>query len=160
LDKPKRLDLSSRHHRTILSRLFKADTYLKPAWPIWTRREVFCVDGDTQSVPLPEGEDFGGFKRTLEAFLDGYHCSSVNWTAEWKNVRYAPQFRLLRPTKALRYTAHQLLAVFRALRYNDYFKSLSFYNIDFSSLSWVIDNNRRLESTVWISRTGMLYVSF
>jgi hypothetical protein len=154
-NKPNRLQLSSKHHRTILSKMFKADTFLKPAWPLWTRREVFFIDGDRQHPHLPAGEDFGGFKRTLDAFIEGYNCQEVNWTPQWKNVRYAPEFRLLPPTGQSSYTAHQLLAVFRALRYNSYFKSLSFRDIDFSSLSWVVDNEHRLESSVWISRTGM-----
>ncbi|RYO81174.1 hypothetical protein DL762_007274 [Monosporascus cannonballus] len=154
MDRPERLDLSSRHHRTILSKLFKADTYLKPAWPLWTRREVFVIDGESQPIHLPEGEDYGGFKRTLEAFLEAYHCADVNWTVQWKDARYQPEFRLLPPTRRSQYSAYQLLAVFRALRYNDFFKSLSFRDIDFSSLSWLSDNSKRLESTIWISRTG------
>ena len=154
LDRPEKLDLSSRHHRTILSKLFKADTYLKPAWPLWTRREVFFIDGESQPIHLPEGEDYGGFKRTLEAFIAAYRCAGVNWTVEWGNVRYQPEFRLLPPTKQPQYSAYQLLAVFRALRYNDFFKSLSFRDIDFSNLSWLFDNSKRMESTVWISRTG------
>ncbi|RYP50431.1 hypothetical protein DL768_004023 [Monosporascus sp. mg162] len=148
MDRPERLDLSSRHHRMILSKLFKADTYLKPAWPLWTRREVFVVDGESQPIHLPEGEDYGGFKRTLEAFLEAYHCADVNWTVQWKDARYQPEFRLLPPTRQSQYSAYQLLAVFRALRYNDFFKSLSFRDIDFSSLSWLSDNNKRLESTM------------
>ncbi|RYP09539.1 hypothetical protein DL764_001224 [Monosporascus ibericus] len=148
MDRPERLDLSSRHHRTILSKLFKADTYLKPAWPLWTRREVFVIDGESQPIHLPEGEDYGGFKRTLEAFLEAYHCADVNWTVQWKDARYQPEFRLLPPTRQPQYSAYQLLAVFRALRYNDFFKSLSFRDIDFSSLSWLSDNNKRLESTM------------
>ncbi|CAJ2510019.1 Uu.00g059190.m01.CDS01 [Anthostomella pinea] len=154
LDQPTKVELSTRYYRSILSKLFKADTYLKPAWPLWTRREVFLVDGEAQQIPLPNGEDYGGFKTTLEAFLEGYHCPPVDWTVKWKNVRYAPEFRLLPPTQRSQYTAHQLLAVFRALRFNDYFKSLSFCDVGFSNLSNVFDNTRRLESTIWLSRTG------
>ncbi|KAI1637204.1 hypothetical protein F4809DRAFT_605928 [Biscogniauxia mediterranea] len=154
LDEPKKLALSSRYHRIILSKLFKADAYLKPAWPLWTRCEVFLVDGEALQTPLPNGEDYGGFKTTLDAFLEGYHCPSVNWKVEWKNVQHPPQFRLLQPKIQSQYTAHQLLAVLRALRFNDYFKSLSFQDIDFQNLFGVVDNAKRLESTVWLSRTG------
>ena len=134
--------------------LFKADTYLKPAWPLWTRREVFFIDGESQPIHFPEGEDYGGFKRTLDAFIAAYRCEGVKWTVEWQDVRHSPEFRLLPPTKQPQYSAYQLLAVFRALRYNDFFKSLSFRDIDFSNLSWLFDNSKRMESTVWISRTG------
>ncbi|KAI0011770.1 RNI-like protein [Xylariaceae sp. FL0662B] len=156
LDKPVKLELSSRHHKNILSTLFEADTYLKPAWPLWTRREVFFIDGEAQQTPLPNGEDYGGFKTTLEAFIKGYNCLPVNWTVRWKHVQHphVPEFRLLPPKKQSRYTAHQLLAVFRALRFNDFFRSLSFAEIDFSSLVGASDNVVRLESTVWLSRTG------
>ncbi|KAI1393593.1 RNI-like protein [Hypoxylon trugodes] len=154
LEKPRKLELSSRHHRSISSKLYKADTYLKPAWPLWTRREVFFIDGEAPQMPLPNGEDYGGFRTTLEAFIHGYNCSPVNWTVKWKDVRHPPQFCLLAPKEKSKYTAYQLLAVFRALRFNDYFKSLSFKDVDFSSLSGVSDNSARLESTVWLSRTG------
>ncbi|KAI0131748.1 RNI-like protein [Hypoxylon sp. NC0597] len=153
-DKPKKLELASRHHRNISSKLYKADMYLKPAWPLWIRREVFFIDGEAPQVPLPNGEDYGGFRTTLQAFIEGYCSAPVNWTVKWKNVRHAPQFCLLTPKEQSKYTKYQLLAVFRALRFNDYFKSLSFYDIDFSSLSGAVDNTARLESTVWISRTG------
>ncbi|KAJ1335152.1 leucine-rich repeat-containing protein 16 [Microdochium nivale] len=154
LDKPCKLQLSSRHYRTITTKLLKADTYLKPAWPFWTRREIFIIEGDSQQIHVPEGDDYGGFRRTLEAFIEGYHCAPVNWTVVWKDVRHAPEFRLLPPTKAPQYSAHQLLAVFRALRFNDYFKSLSFSKIDLSPLAAQYDNASRYESTVWVSRTG------
>ncbi|KAK7987465.1 hypothetical protein PG989_007780 [Apiospora arundinis] len=153
LDAPKKIELSSRHHRSIISRLFKADTYLKPAWPLWTRREIFFVDGETDHIHLPEGEDYGGFKRTLDAFLEGYHCPPVNWRVNWEGARFAPEFQLRPPSKT-KYSGHQLLAVFRALRFNDYFKSLNFDGVDFSALSGVYDNSKRLEPTPWLSRTG------
>ncbi|KAK7952692.1 uncharacterized protein PG986_008420 [Apiospora aurea] len=155
LDSPKKIGLSSRHHRSIISQLFKADTHLKPAWPLWTRREIFFVDGETDHIHLPEGEDYGGFKRTLEAFLEGYHCPSVDWKVNWESARFSPEFQLLRPKKRmLKYSGYQLLAVFRALRFNDYFKSLNFDGVDFSALSNMYDNSKRLEPTPWLSRTG------
>ncbi|KAI1313617.1 hypothetical protein F5Y03DRAFT_103357 [Xylaria venustula] len=154
LEQPRTLELSSRYHQNILSKLFKADTYLKPAWPLWTRREVFYFNDDTQQMPLPNGEDYGGFKTTLEAFIEGYHCRPVEWTVKWKDVQHAPQFCLLKARGQPQYSAHQLLAVFRALRFNEFFKSLSFRDIDFSRLANKFDNTRRLESTIWLSRTG------
>ncbi|XXH05118.1 hypothetical protein Hte_011542 [Hypoxylon texense] len=154
LEKPRKLELSSRHHRSISSKLYRADTYLKPAWPLWTRREVFCIDGEAPQMPLPNGEDYGGFMTTLEAFIQGYNCAPVEWTVQWKGVRHPPQFCLLEPKGQPKYTALQLLAVFRALRFNDFFKSLSFRDIDFASISGAFDNSSRLESTVWLSRTG------
>ncbi|KAI1122868.1 RNI-like protein [Nemania abortiva] len=154
LEPPRKLLLSSRYYRTILSRLFQADTYLKPAWPLWTRREVFHIDDGAQQMPLPNGEDYGGFRTSLEAFIQGYHCQPVEWTVKWKDVRHAPQFCLLKPRGELHYSAHQLLAVFRAIRFNEFFKSISFCDIDFSSLSNKFDNSQRLEPTISLSRNG------
>ncbi|KAF2995142.1 hypothetical protein E8E14_003339 [Neopestalotiopsis sp. 37M] len=154
LDRPRKLELSSQYHRSIVSRLFKSDTYLKPAWPLWTRRETFLIEGESQQMPLPSGEDYGGFKRTLEAFLEGYHSAPVEWKVNWRDVKYPPEFQLLSPPKSTTYTPHQLLAVFRALRFNDFFKSLSFRGVDFSTLSNLGDNAFRMEPTVWLSRTG------
>ncbi|KAI1427060.1 hypothetical protein F5Y12DRAFT_227774 [Xylaria sp. FL1777] len=148
------LELSSRYYQNILSKLFKADTYLKPAWPLWTRREVFHMNDDIQQMPLPNGEDYGGFKTTLEAFIDGYRCQPVEWIVKWKDVQHAPQFCLLEARDQPQYSALQLLAVFRALRFNDFFKSISFRDIDFSCLSNKSDNSQRLEPTIWLSRTG------
>lgn len=159
LDQPHKLQLSSRYHRTILSKLFQADMYLKPAWPLWTRREVFCIDDGAQQAPLPNGEDYGGVRTTLEAFIQGYRCQPVEWTVKWKDVRHAPQFCLLKPRGPSRYSAHQLLAVFRAIRFNEFFKSISFFDVDFSSLSSKFDNTQRLESTIWLSRTGQYLAS-
>ncbi|KAI0887205.1 RNI-like protein [Annulohypoxylon maeteangense] len=154
LENPTKLELSSRHHRSISSKLYKMDAYIKPAWPLWTRREVFFIDGEAPQMPLPNGEDYCGFKTTLGAFIEGYCCAPVDWMVQWKNVRHAPQFTLLAPKGQSSYNAYQLLAVFRALRFNDFFKSLSFRGIDFSSLAGIFDNTTRLESTTWLSRTG------
>ncbi|KAJ8125468.1 hypothetical protein O1611_g8171 [Lasiodiplodia mahajangana] len=154
LEPPRKLLLSSRYYRTILSRLFQTDTYLKPAWPLWTRREVFYIDDGAQQMPLPNGENYGGFRTSLEAFLEGYRCQPVEWTVRWKDVRHAPQFCLLKPKGQSHYSAHQLLAVFRALRFNEFFKSISFRDVDFSSLSNRFDNSQRLEPTISLSRTG------
>lgn len=112
------------------------------------------MNDETQQMPLPNGEDYGGFRTTLEAFIEGYHCQPVEWTVKWKDVQHAPQFCLLKPRGQSQYSAHQLLAVFRALRFNEFFKSISFRDIDFSRLSNKFDNTHRLESTIWLSRTG------
>ncbi|KAI1432040.1 RNI-like protein [Xylaria sp. CBS 124048] len=153
LEQPRQIQLSSRCHRAILSNLFRADMYLKPAWPLWTR-EAFHIHDESQKLPLPNGEDYGGFRTTLEAFIEAYHCPPVEWEVKWKGVRYPPQFCLLKPKHQSRYSCHQLLAVFRALRFNEFFHGISFRDIDFSSLVNKFDNTQRLESTIWLSRTG------
>jgi hypothetical protein len=96
-------------------------------------------------------EDFGCFKRTLDAYLAAYRCEPVGWEINWK-TRFAPEFRLL-PARCGSYSPLQLLAVLRALRYNDYFNSLSFRDVDLSVLYGLEDNTLRRVNVAYLSRT-------
>jgi hypothetical protein len=96
-------------------------------------------------------EDFGSFQRTLSAYLAAYRCEDVDWEINWK-TRFAPEFRLL-PGKRGPYSGLQLLAVLRALRYNDYFNSLSFRDVDLSVLYGLQDNTLRKVNVAYLSRT-------
>ena len=113
-----------------------ADRNLKPAWPQHLQKSVFDVKGCNIPDYPPPGEDFGSLKRTLDAYCASFNCEPVKWEVNWKteNPKYAPELRLLPPDKAEGYSGSQLLAMFRALRFNDYFKSLSFRGVDFSPL--------------------------
>ena len=99
-------------------------------------------------------EDFGSFRRTLEAYLAGYGCGDVEWAINWR-TRYAPEFRLLPPPpgKGGVYAPLQVLAVLRALRYNDYFNSLSFRGVDLSGLWGMEDCPGRRGGVAYLSRT-------
>jgi hypothetical protein len=128
------LELASRYYRQIIRSVGMADRYLKPAWPqMWQTREIFHVAGLQEAQYLVAKEDFGSFQRTLHAYLAAYGCEPVRWEINWRTP-YAPEFRLLPAKKGSAYTPRQLLAVFRALRYNDYFTSLSFQGVDLSVL--------------------------
>ncbi|KAL1838019.1 hypothetical protein VTJ49DRAFT_3142 [Mycothermus thermophilus] len=130
---PVTLELASRYYRQIIRAVGMADRYLKPAWPqMWQTREVFHVSGLQEAQYLVAKEDYGSFQRTLEAYLAAYQCDIVDWEINWRTP-YAPEFRLL-PARRGPYTPRQLLAVLRALRYNDYFASLSFRGVDLSVL--------------------------
>lgn len=82
-------------------------------------------------------EDFGCFDRTLVAY-------SASYDIDTSNIRYtidlecedAPCFKLLPPASKRRkqYTALELLAVMRALRYNESFVSISFSGINLDIL--------------------------
>lgn len=112
----------------------KADRFLKPCWPTTLQTlEVFRVSGLTDPQLLIAGDNYGGLKRTLDAFLSAYHCSPVEWEINWKTA-LAPEFRLLPPKTGDAYTNLQLLAVMRSLRYNGYFNSISFNGVDLSGL--------------------------
>ena len=87
-------------------------------------------------------EDYGCFDRTLVAYSAGYDIDT-------SNIRYsidvecedAPCVRLLLPASKQRpkYTALELLAVMRALRYNESFASVSFGGINLDILQGVRD---------------------
>ncbi|KAL2259165.1 hypothetical protein VTK26DRAFT_7251 [Humicola hyalothermophila] len=150
---PVTLELASRYYRQIIRVFGTADRFLKPVWPqLWQSREIFRVSGIKEPQYLVAREDFGSFKRTLDAYTAAYRCDSVDWEINWK-TRFAPEFRLL-PAKRGPYSPLQLLAVLRALRYNDYFNSLSFKDVDLSVLYGLEDNNspRRLNAA-YLSRT-------
>ncbi|CAK7226026.1 hypothetical protein SBRCBS47491_006086 [Sporothrix bragantina] len=150
---PVGLELSSRHYRRIILTLTKADKFLKPAWPTqWQTQEIFHVAGLPTPQHIVAGEDFGGFQRTLSAFYAAYRCNPVDWEINWRTP-FAPEFRVLPSTKGA-YTDLQLLAVLRALRYNDYFKSLSFFDVDLSSLLDKHDSSRK-GNVAYMSRSGV-----
>ncbi|CAK7207935.1 hypothetical protein SEUCBS139899_010750 [Sporothrix eucalyptigena] len=150
---PVGLELSSRHYRRIILTLTKADKFLKPAWPTqWQIQEIFHVAGLPTPQHIVAGEDFGGFQRTLSAFYAAYRCNPVDWEINWRTP-FAPEFRVLPSTKGV-YTDLQLLAVLRALRYNDYFKSLSFCEVDMSSLLEKYDSSRK-GNVAYMSRSGV-----
>lgn len=112
----------------------KADRFLKPCWPTTLQTvDVFHVSGLTDPQLLVAGDNYGGLKRTMDAFLSAYHCSPVDWEINWKTA-LAPEFRLLPPKTGGSYTNLQLLAVMRSLRYNAYFNSISFNGVDLSGL--------------------------
>lgn len=146
------LELASRYFRQIIRVFGTADRFLKPAWPqLWQVREIIRVSGLKEPQYLVPKEDFGSFKRTLDAYLAAYQCEDVDWEINWK-TRFAPEFRLL-PSKRGLYAPLQLLAVLRALRYNDYFISLSFRDVDLSVLYGLQDSTLRKANVAYLSRT-------
>ncbi|KAK0645927.1 hypothetical protein B0T16DRAFT_428892 [Cercophora newfieldiana] len=128
------LELASCQYRRIVRVFGMADRYLKPVWPqMWQSAEIFHVMGLKEPQYLVPREDFGSVRRTLDAYMAAYGCAPVEWEINWK-TRFPPEFRVLPAKDGSRYKALQLLAVLRALRYNDYFHSLSFRDVDLGPL--------------------------
>ncbi|KAK0732746.1 hypothetical protein B0T21DRAFT_200601 [Apiosordaria backusii] len=147
------LELASRYYRQIIRILGTADRFIKPNWPqLWQNLEIFSVSGLRNPQYLVSREDYGAIKRTLDAHIAGYRCGPVEWEINWK-TRHAPEFRLLPMRNGGVYTALQLVAVMRALRYNDYFNSLSFKDVDLSMLHGVDDNLGGGINVAYLSRT-------
>ncbi|KAK4196696.1 hypothetical protein QBC40DRAFT_5587 [Triangularia verruculosa] len=150
---PVTLELASRYYRHIIRILGTADRYIKPNWPqLWQNMEIFSVSGLRNPQYLVSREDYGAIKRTLDAHIAGYRCAPVDWEINWK-TRHAPEFRLLPSKTGAIYTPLQLLAVLRALRYNDYFNSLSFKDVDLSPLHGADDNLGGGVNVAYLSRT-------
>ena len=154
LGAPVTLELASRYYRQIIHVFGTADRFLKPAWPqLWQSLEIFRVSGLKEPQYLVPKEDFGSVKRTLDAYLAAYRCPPVEWEINWR-TEFAPEFRLMPSRDGSRYSSRQLLAVLRALRYNDYFNSLSFRDVDLSVLWGVNDKPERKRGNVaYLTRT-------
>ena len=148
------LELASCFYRRIIRVFGMADRYLKPVWPqMWQSAEIFHVTGLKEPQYLVPREDFGSVRRTLDAYMAAYACPSVEWEINWK-TKFPPEFRVLPAKDGSRYTPLQLLAVLRALRYNDYFSSLSFRDVDVGPLWDTRDPYSSTRSHVaYLSRT-------
>jgi len=147
------LELASRYYRQLILVFGKADRFLKPCWPqLWQELEIFRVSGLGETQYLVPRDDYGSVKRTLDAYLAAYRCEQVHWEINWKS-EIAPEFRLLPPKEGRKYTPIQLLAVLRALRYNDYFNALSFRDVDLSILWNLQDSHVGKANVAYLSRT-------
>ncbi|EGC45283.1 leucine rich repeat domain-containing protein [Histoplasma capsulatum var. duboisii H88] len=83
-------------------------------------------------------QDHGGFDRTLTAYCAAYDVdtSNIRYTIDYA-CDDAPCFRLLHPASGKdrrRYSALELLAVMRSLRYNESFVTISFMDINLDVL--------------------------
>lgn len=144
-----RLDLASVHYRRIIETLIRVDRALKPMWPQQLQQTIFDIRGLPPPLQLTAGNDLGGLETSLSAYCAAFRVSVPNWKIEW-NAPSQPCFRLL-PATGSNYSSLQLLAVFRALRYNSFFKAMSFENVDMTCLAGQTDSGSQGESLVHTS---------
>lgn len=147
-----RLELASIHYRRIIETMTKLDRELKPMWPQHLQQDIFDVKGLPPPLQLTSGNDLGGLKRSLHAYCAAFHVQVPRWNIEW-DAQSQATFRLL-PSRGSAYSPLQLLAVFRALRYNSYFKALSFRDVDLSSLTGKHDYSQYGDAIVYNSLNG------
>ncbi|CAI7618511.1 unnamed protein product [Penicillium manginii] len=151
--------LASVHSVEVACWIRQHTEYLRP---LWTQQPYdFVVPRELQNENFPPAaldEDYGCFDRTLVAY-------SASYDVDTSNIRYtidlecedAPCFRLLRPasSRTSRYSAHELIAVMRALRYNESFRSISFRGINLDALQGIRDV-LGVDVDVHLDRSGSL----
>jgi hypothetical protein len=119
-------------------------------WP-QSQQTIFDIKGLPPPLELTSGNDLGGLEMSLQAYCTAFQVRTPSWTIDWNNTYY-PTFRLL--PEETSYLPLQLIAVFRALRYNSYFKGISLRDTDLSSLYGKRDNSMYGESAVNTSLNG------
>jgi Ran GTPase-activating protein (RanGAP) involved in mRNA processing and transport len=137
---PFAMHLASAAVSEIVLRIRCAAEYLRPEWI----RQPFAFNvpkeiDDMMDPPTFPEEDYKCFDRTLMAYCAAYEVdpSRIRYTVDYE-CEDAPCFRLL-PTTTPPYRALELLAVMRALRYNESFASLSFHDIKLNALRYLYD---------------------
>ncbi|KAF5005852.1 hypothetical protein FDECE_7737 [Fusarium decemcellulare] len=153
LGRENRLELASIHYRRVIEAMTKVDRELKPMWPQHLQKAIFDIKGLPPPLQLTSGNDLGGLERSLHAYCAAFKVQVPRWTIEW-NTPSQPAFRLL-PSGSQPYSTLQLLALFRALRYNSYFKELSFRNIDLSGLAGKKDYSHFGDAIAYTSLNGI-----
>lgn len=158
LRKPFSIFLASVHSLEIAFWIRQQTEFLRP---LWIRQPYDFVvprdlDDDNNFPPVCLDEDCGCFDRTLVAY-------SASYDIDTSNIRYtidvqcddAPCFKLLPPAspKRQKYSALELIAVLRALRYNESFRSVSFNRVSLDALQGVRDTDG-VDKDARLSRAG------
>lgn len=138
---PQTANLASTEVAEIALCLRSAADYLRPLWP----RQPFIFDvplaleEQVQPAPVAYG-DYDQFDHTLMAYCAGYDAdtSRICYTVD-HNCEDAPRFQLLPALDGGPYTTVELLAVFKSLRYNESFTSISFSTVNLCSLRYLYD---------------------
>lgn len=139
LQKPSVLHLASSSVTDIALCIRQAADYVRPEWlelPFsWNVPP--SLDDALLSLPYSEPDEHLHFDRTLAAYCAGFglNASHIRYTVNYE-CEDSPEFELLAPTRKRvpRYTMLELLAVLRALRYNESFHSITFRNVNLDSL--------------------------
>jgi hypothetical protein len=144
LQRPKVLHLASLASHDIAVRLRYVEENLRPEWE--SRPYHFIVPDKVKHDIFRQTTTQAIDQDSMDRTLVGY-C--VAYDVKPENIRYqvtypaedSPRFELLRPVGLRRnqYTALELLAVMRALRYNEGFGGISFKDVHLDTLNGLID---------------------
>lgn len=135
----------------------QAADFLRPEWLEQPFTWNVPQSLDDELLPIPsKDEDNACFDRTLTAYCAAYglDTSKIRYSIDHQ-CEDAPAFQLLRPADhgRLKYTLLELLAVMRALRYNETFTTISFANIDLNILHGIRDQ-QGWDHVPWTTRSG------
>ena len=135
----------------------QAADWLRPEWleQPFTWNVPQSLDDELLAVP-PDDDDYHSFDRTLTAYCSAYELdtSRIRYTVN-HHCDDAPMFVLLPPndSRRPRYNMLELLAIMRALRYNEAFVSISFRNVKLDILHAQRDP-QGLDHVPWTTRSG------
>lgn len=147
LQRPRQVFWASAASHEIAARLHLAENFLRPE----CGQPLFKFSGPSEveellPSPLTSDEEHSCLDRTLTAYCVAYDVNPghVRYTISYEGDD-APKFELLPPAGSRRpeYGPIDLLAIMRALRYNESFGTLSFAGIKLDSLNGLHDNYGR-----------------
>ena len=145
--------LSSSAVGKIMNRIWRAVHYLRPAWQ--ASPFDWIVPGAPDEIEQEETNTKQTFIRTVEAYCAAYDCShsDIRWRTELE-VEDAPRFVLLPRNNGIHqiYTIYELLAVLRALRYDQYYSSVSFAGVDLTPLQ--LPDTQGSDHELWRTQGG------
>ena len=147
LQPARRVFLASLSSYEIAARLHTVENYLRPE--CGHRLFKFSIPQEVENMltgPAPVDDEHGCLDRTLAAYCVAYglNPANVRYTIKY-DCEDAPRFELLPPndTRRPEYGPIALLAIMRALRYNESFGSISFAGINLDALNGLHDEHGR-----------------
>ncbi|KAI9718897.1 MAG: hypothetical protein M1812_003781 [Candelaria pacifica] len=158
LAQSKMLQLASTSSAEVALWIRRAADFLRPEW----QEQPFAFNGppalEEDVLPVEESDDeHKCFDRTLIAYCAAYDLdtSNIRYTIDY-TVEDTPCFKLLPPANPRRpkYTVLELLALMRALRYNQTFFSISFRGINLDILHGLFDQHGA-DHVPWTTRSGV-----
>ncbi|KAL8652809.1 MAG: hypothetical protein Q9226_004113 [Calogaya cf. arnoldii] len=137
--------------------LRQAAEFLRPEWTEQPFAWMVPQTLNDELLPIPnEEDDHRNFDRTLTAYCAAYgiNTSTIRYRVDY-DCEDAPAFELLPITGAgrIKYNAIELLAILRALRYNESFVTICFSQIALDPLQGLNDEFG-WEHTPWTTRSG------
>jgi hypothetical protein len=151
------LHLASVSASEVALRIIELAEYLRPEWLSQSFTSNYLPGPDGTALPVSVIEDHRCFDRTLTAYCAAYDVdtSNIRYAVSY-DVEDAPLFTLLPPANPRRtkYSILELLALLRALRYNESFSSISFRGISLEVLHSLRDFYGT-DHVAWTERSGI-----